>query len=68
MSGEMDPFDSGPLDDAEPGQAADALFDFLDEGEQAVSAEGIAQLADWGGRVTGFYMGEGRMVRPNETS
>lgn len=30
------PYDSGPLDDEEPGQAADALFAFLDEDEQAV--------------------------------
>ena len=49
MSGEMDPFDSGPLADDEPGQAADALFGFLDEDAQAVSAEGIARLADRGG-------------------
>ena len=49
MSREMDPFDSGPLDDAEPGQAADALSDLLDEDAQAVSAEGIARLADRGG-------------------
>ena len=67
MSREMDPFDSGPLADDEPGQAADALFGFLDEDAQAVSAEGIARLADRGGRVTGFYKGEGRMVRPNAT-
>lgn len=30
------PYDSGPLDDEELGQAADGLFAFLDEDEQAV--------------------------------
>ncbi len=60
-------YDSGPLDDDEAGLVADALFDFFDEDAPAVSAEGIARLADDGKRVTGFYRGEGRMVRPQTT-